>query len=114
MEIWTALLGGSALSALIAGVFGLIQRHLDKKGWRNEINGRLDDIEEKQVTAEKDNLRTQLLLMLSDYPEEITEILTLAQHYFGVLKGDWYMTALFSRWLVVHDIGKPEWFNSKE
>ena len=51
------------------------------------------------------------------YPEEKTEIMKLAEHYFkpksqGGLEGDWYMTGIFNKWLTDNNIGKPEWFNS--
>ena len=111
MEIVYAILGSGALSALIAGIFNLI---VNRKGRLEEIENSLKTIDRRMKTAEKDSLRTQLLLLLSDYPEEANEIMTLAQHYFVDLKGDWYMTSMFNRWLVVHDIAKPEWFNSKE
>ena len=60
--------------------------------------------------TEKDELRTQLLLLLSDYPEERQEIMKLAEHYFKDLKGNWYATTLFNNWLVERQIARPEWF----
>ena len=72
---------------------------------------KLSDIEKKLITSEKDTLRTQLLIMLSDYPEETQEIMTIAQHYFGDLKGDWYATSLFNRWITEREVAEPAWFD---
>lgn len=92
-----AIVGSGALSALIAGIFQLINNHQDKSKARMEL-------------LEKDILRTQMLLMLSDFPEEKTEIMKLAEHYFSDLHGDWYMTDMFNKWLTDSGNSKPEWF----
>lgn len=105
-----AVIGSGALSALIAGIFNLI---LNKKGRLSRIETRLDEIAEKLSITEKDELRTQLLLLLSDYPNEQQEIMKLAEHYFRDLKGNWYATSLFNSWLIKHDIAKPEWFKAE-
>lgn len=59
---------------------------------------------------EKDQCRTQMLVMMGFRPHETTEIMKLAQHYFGDLEGNWYMTSLFNSWMDEQNIGKPEWF----
>lgn len=111
MEIVYAILGSGAFATLVSAIINLI---VNRKGRLEKIESSIESIDKKMVTAEKDSLRTQLLLLLSDYPEETSEIMTLAQHYFVDLKGDWYLTSMFNKWLVAHDIAKPEWFNSKE
>lgn len=77
------------------------------------VNKKLTDVDERLKTSEKDALRTQLLLMVSDYPDNTDGILTLAQHYFGVLHGNWYATAIFNKWLEDRNIAKPEWFKEE-
>ena len=67
-------------------------------------------IKSKLKKLEKDSIRTQLLLMISDYPGEKQEIMTLAQYYFEVLKSDWYMTSLFDKWLKKNGLDRPSWF----
>ena len=101
----------------------LIARH-DKKtdekdGLRaaiKAINEKLDELEtaikSKLKKQEKDNVRNQLLMLLCIKPEEEQEILTLGEHYFKVLKGNWYMTSMFNKWLMEHNVAKPEWFNN--
>lgn len=109
-----AILGSGALSALISGIFNII----NEKGKRKReiadqlliINQRLDKIEKSQTKQEKDQCRTQLLLMIHDFPEERAEILELAKHYFADLKGNWFATPLFNKWLEEYDVGRPEWF----
>lgn len=70
-------------------------------------------IQKKLATLEKDVLRTQLLLLILLKPGETQEILTIAEHYFGTLKGNWYMTSIFNKWLNEKNIAEPEWFNSR-
>ena len=102
-----AIIGSGALSALIAGIFNLI---INRKGRLKEIEGKIDQIEAALARAEKDELRTQLLLLLSDYPDERSEIMTIAKHYFADLEGNWYCTSLFNKWIEKNHIAEPEWF----
>lgn len=102
-----AVVGSGALSALISGIFNLISNSTKR---RREITDKLDRIEKNQIKAEKDQCRTQLLLMIADYPTESKEILELAKHYFKDLKGNWFATPIFNKWLEDNNIGKPEWF----
>ena len=108
-EILLAVLGGGNL---ILFVKFLIERH-DRKTEQEENNER-EGIKNKLLVLEKDGLRTQLLLLILIRPEEQTEILRIAEHYFKVLKGDWYMTSIFNNWLKANDIAEPEWFDSQE
>lgn len=96
-SIVIAIIGSGALSALIAGIFNL-------------INNRREKLDKRFTLFEKDILRTQMLLMLKDFPEEKQEILKLAQHYFGDLEGNWYLTTMFNQWLEDNKIARPEWF----
>jgi hypothetical protein len=100
-NILIAVLGGGNLLLFIKF---LIERH-DKKT-EQDISGTL-------VKLEKDGLRTQLLLLLLLRPDEQTEILKIAEHYFVKLKANWYMTSMFKKWCDAHGL-EPEWFDSKE
>lgn len=100
MEILIAVLGSTALSSLIQF---FINRHDSKKN----VKGKL-------ITLEKDVLRTQLLLLILLRPAEQQEILTVGEHYFKELHGDWYMTSIFNKWLLESAIAEPEWFDSKQ
>ncbi len=92
--IIVAALGSTALSSLV--IF-LITRHDNQKNFG-----------EKLKTLEKDTLRTQLLLMILLRPGEKTEILTIGEHYFKQLKGNWYMTPIFNKWCQQQKV-EPEW-----
>lgn len=93
------------VTAVVVAVIGsnliqfFITRHDNKKG-----------IKEQLRKLEKDSVRTQLLVMMSDYSGEKNEIMTLAEHYFHVLKGNWFLTDLFANWMKDNNIAKPAWF----
>ena len=89
----------------------LIDRH-DRKKERAEDN-KIGGIKDRLLILEKDGLRTQLLLMILLKPEEQTEILKIAEHYFVKLKANWYMTGIFKKWCDEHGL-EPEWFDDKE
>lgn len=110
MEI---ILTAIASSGLFAFVQFLIKRHDDKKGRNANIDHKLEEFEKQLKRCERDNCRTQMLLLMSDYPEDKAEIMRLAEHYFHDLQGNWYMTGMFNRWLIANNIGKPEWFDSE-
>jgi len=89
------------------GFFAVIQLLITRYDTKKNIKGKLDRLE-------KDGLRTQLLLMILLKPSEKKEILTLAQHYFVDLNGNWYMTDIFDKWLIEHGNSRPEWFKKEE
>ena len=78
-----------------------------------EVLQKVEVLEKRSKTAEKDALRTQLLMMIADYPEEKTEILKLSQYYFSDLPGNWTATAIFNSWLEKYNVARPEWFNTQ-
>lgn len=100
LPIIAAVLGSEAVVRLI--IF-----FVERKDKKHGIAGQL-------LKLEKDSCRTQMLLLLSDYPEEKAQIMTLAEHYFGVLHGNWYMTTMFNGWLQRNGIPKPAWFNGED
>lgn len=102
-----AIIGSGALSTLISAV---VQAIANRKSRLTKIEQKLDEIENNQRAAEKDVLRTQLILMIADYPDEKTDILRLAEYYFSKLEGNWVAGAIFSKWLIQHDIPRPEWY----
>lgn len=108
-EILLAVLGGGNL---ILFVKFLIERH-DRKIEQAESKEQ-EGIKNKLHILEKDGLRTQLLLLILICQDEQTEIMRIAEHYFKVLHGNWYMTSMFNNWLKANDIAEPEWFDSKD
>ena len=103
-----AIIGSGVLTTIITAI---INAFSNRKGWRKSVDTKLNDIDAKLALSEKDALRTQLLIMMSDYPNETSDILKLAQHYFGDLKGNWVATKLFNDWVIANHVGNPEWFN---
>ena len=112
----------AVISALTSGgVLGFIQfliKRKDDKEQRAEDkeerqeNKDFDSIKETLKKLEKDELRTQLLLLILMQPDEQTEILKIAEHYFVKLKGNWYMTSIFGKWCKSRGL-KPEWFETE-
>lgn len=98
--IFLSVIGSNALFAFLQFLIG---RHDTKKN----IKGKL-------TVLEKDVLRTQLLLLILLKGEEKQEILTISEHYFKDLHGDWYMTSIFNKWLKEKTIAEPEWFDCEE
>ena len=95
-HIIIAVVGSTTLATLVQF---FVTRHDNKRN----LTKRLDRLE-------RDGLRTQLLLLILLKRGEKQEILTIAEHYFKDLKGDWYMTSIFNKWIVDSDIAEPEWF----
>lgn len=62
------------------------------------VDKKLDNISEQLDNIELDSTRTQLLTLMSNYPDNESEILKVAYHYFKDLDGDWYISELFTEW----------------
>lgn len=97
-QVLIAIVGSTAISSLVQF---FVTRHDSKK-----------HISDKLIKLEKDVLRSQLLMLILLKPGEQQEILTVGEHYFKVLQGDWYMTSIFYRWLDESGIAEPEWFDA--
>lgn len=119
--IWQYI-GGAAVTGFFTVLVLLLNRAFTKKDRKNDAEDdkekRLEELEERNellkialAKSERDNCRIQMLIMMTHYPLETSQIMKLAQHYFGELHGDWYMTGIFNKWLIDREIGKPEWFN---
>ena len=77
-------------------------------------NEKLDDISRQVESLEVGATRTQLLTLISNYPDNESEIMKVAEYYFGDLKGDWYMTEIFSKWATDRGIDPNTIINSKK
>ena len=101
-SIIIAVIGSNALLEIVRY---LIEKSKKKSG----LDDRFNTIEDKLVKNEKDSVRTQLLLLMSDYPERTDEIMEVGRHYFEDLNGNWYMTSIFKNWLDQEKIERPSW-----
>lgn len=100
------------IAVLSSGIIQfLITRHDQKKA--NPIERKIDKILEEQKKSEKDNLRTQLLVMMNLMADNKEEIMTCAERYFKELKGDWFYSSLFKKWLKDNEVEPPIWFIEK-
>ncbi len=105
-----AILGSGVMSAIVSSITTLIVKAMDKK---NSDQDRLETLEKKMSKAELDSVRLQMMVLMSDFPDDKQEILRVAQHYFKDLGGNWFMTSMFYNWLEQNDIAEPEWFNKE-
>ena len=107
-----AVLGGGNLLLFIQFLIERVDKRKEKEEDRD-----YSGIKSTLIKLEKDGLRTQLLLLILMKPNEQTEILTIAEHYFKKpplgLGGNWYMTSMFKKWLEENKVGKPEWFETE-
>ena len=102
------ILGGGNLILFIKFI---IERS-DRKKERAEDLDR-EGVNKKLQLLERDGLRTQLLLLVLLKPSEQSEILRIAEHYFKDLKGNWYMTSIFKKWLKDVGVADPDWFDTE-
>ncbi len=107
-NILLGILGGGNLILFIKF---LIERH-DRKKERAEDQD-AEGLKKRLTVLERDGLRTQLLLLILLKPTEQTEILRIAEHYFKNLKGNWYMTSIFNKWLEDMGVAEPDWFDTE-
>ena len=107
-NILLGILGGGNLILFIKF---LIERH-DRKKERAEDQD-AEGLKKRLTVLERDGLRTQLLLLILLKPTEQTEILRIAEHYFKNLKGNWYMTSTFNKWIEDSGVAEPDWFDTE-
>lgn len=110
----------------VCGVFGILITKIfdlisDRRKVKNEtdqkfnsIKNEITEIKSQIKLQEKDELRTQIMVMISDYPDETTDILRLSEHYFKNLKGNWVLTDIFKKWAVEKNISIPIWMEDEK
>lgn len=99
-------LGSSGLMSLIQY---LLQRNDKKAKQIDEICSKLQKLENKLLTFEKDLTRLQLMLLMTAYPDRKEETIEVAHHYFVDDKGNWYMTNIFRDWCEANNFEMPNW-----
>lgn len=99
ISIVLSVLGSTAVFGFITF---LIQRRDEKK---NDLGNIKDKIEK----IERDQCRIQLMMLINHFPKNKSEILSVAEHYFTELEGNWYMSEIFSEYCSEHDIECPIW-----
>lgn len=113
VTIIVALLGSSGL---IGGVFSVINTILSRKAARSdkqkEIEAEMTAIKNETQENKLDLARIQLMLLISDYPDDTAEIMKAAERYFVTLGGNFYMDTLFTKWLKSQKLPQPSWFSN--
>jgi len=106
-----ALCGNGLIQYLLTRKDNLKKESIESK--LQPIGEKIDKILNEQKKTEKDNLRTQLLVMMNMMPNNQEEIMTCAERYFKQLEGDWFYSSLFAKYLKENNIEPPIWFNVK-
>ena len=101
------IIAAAAAALGSSGLFAFIQFLINRKDSKNDV---LKRMEKTQKSIQRDTTRTQLLVLISDYPENASEILMLAEKYFVQLEGNWYMSSIFNKWLSEREMPKPTWY----
>jgi len=107
LAVVVACLGSTGLFTLVGQI---IHNRREKSDKKDTLRKEVADIQKTVRRLEKDGCRTQLLVMMRDYPLERAEIMALGEHYFADLDGNWYMSSIFSAWLKENGIAVPDWF----
>lgn len=114
MDNFIALLSAIGGGAIVGFVQFLITRHDNKNDKLKGITDTLTHMDKKLSLLKKDSERTQLLLLLTSYPNRTDEILEVAHQYFVCDGGNWYMTKLFTDWCNENGVDYEPLFKEKE
>ena len=106
MLIILAVLGSTSLFTFIQF---LISRHDRKKGILAEMSKDIKELKLFNQEERLDLLRIQLMTLTHIHPENVVEIMQVAEEYFMKHNGDWYMSSLFKEYLAEHDMAVPLW-----
>lgn len=69
-----------------------------------DTNSRLDSMGGQLDQLQVEATRTQLITLMSNYPDNKSEILKVADKYFNEYNGDWYVSELFEQWADDHGV----------
>lgn len=107
----------TVLTALIAAgvpatvtIVSAILQHRSKKLTEamkqncEHMDERFDELDHRINDLKKDTTRTQLLQLIAHSPEDVESVLTVGRFYFEELKGDWFVSSVFTKWAKNHDV----------
>lgn len=106
MLIILAVLGSTGLFTFIQF---LITHHDKKKGVLAEIRKDIKELKQFSKDERLDLLRIQLMTLTHIHPENVVEIMEVAEEYFMKYSGDWYMSSLFKEYLENQGMDIPLW-----
>lgn len=85
--------------ATVSAVVGQIQENATAS-LRSDIEQLSNDV----ASIKLDTTRMQLMTLINEDPDNVTDILKVAKYYFKDLHGDWYMSGMFADWAEKHNI----------
>jgi len=106
MLIILAVLGSTGLFTFIQF---LITHHDKKKGVLAEIRKDIKELKQFNKDERLDLLRIQLMTLTHIHPENVMEIMEVAEEYFMKHNGNWYMSSLFKEYLEKQGMDVPLW-----
>jgi len=65
---------------------------------QNEVQKLSDKVDAQDKQTDLQLTRLELMTLIDNNPHNVVEIEKVATHYFQDLKGDWYMSEMYSRW----------------
>lgn len=65
---------------------------------QDEVQKLSDKVDQQDKQTDLQLTRLELMTLIDDNPYNVVEIEKVAKHYFQDLKGDWYMSDLYSKW----------------
>ena len=95
------------ISLIISGVIAIFGVFTGIVSWVNaqvqdaittEISELRSEIKTNHEQTDRKITRLELLNLIHNQPTNVTEIEKVARYYFQTLKGDWYVTGIYSRW----------------
>lgn len=107
--ILIGVLGSSAFCELVRYFIGKWKANDKVASKFDAVNQSMGEIKEELKSMKRNEIRLQLMVLMSDYPNKTDEIMLVAERYFSELGGDWYLTGFFKTWLEEHNIDKPSW-----
>ena len=96
------VIGGAMIGA---GKWLLTEINASTNARVDALEGKIDDNYTKDELA---TTRLELMVLMEHDPDNTIEIEKLARHYFLELKGNSYLTSVFSKWCATHGLNCAE------
>ena len=65
---------------------------------QSEVQKLSDKVDAQDRQTDLQLTRLELMTLIDNNPHNVVEIEKVAKHYFQDLKGDWYMSEMYSKW----------------
>lgn len=105
----------TTFAALTTLIIFFVERH-DKKKQKpfSTLSDKIDMLatESRNADAELNRslLRLQMLNLMDHRPEDVAELMKIAEKYFCQFEGNWYMDGRFRKHCEENNIPLPSWF----